>query len=390
MGLPMTVNAKKWPDRLYALDVSRGVAALSVVIWHWQHFAYQGGALTKGFEQNTLPLFSLLQLFYEMGHAGVQYFFLLSGFVFFWLYKKPIRNREILPTTFFLQRFSRLYPLHFVTLLVVALLQLLFISHEGNFFVYPFNDINNFIMHLGFANACSSSSVFSFNAPAWSVSIEVLLYCLFFPIVLRFNCSWFVCILISIVVYIFNIFSPQLLFPALSIFYYGGFIFHLTNAISEKNITLTYPIALLTCLLWVLVVCHFYLADINELVQVSDIQPIQFLYSLFSPLFSDYVLFPLTIVSLALIEINRGHFLKRMSWIGDITYSSYMLHFPLQLCCALAVSYGILESSFYLSPISLVVFFLILILLSRVVFKNFERPVQSYIRRKFSHPITQR
>jgi peptidoglycan/LPS O-acetylase OafA/YrhL len=67
MGLPMTVNAKKWPDRLYALDVSRGVAALSVVIWHWQHFAYQGGALTKGFEQNTMPLFSLLQLFYEMG-----------------------------------------------------------------------------------------------------------------------------------------------------------------------------------------------------------------------------------------------------------------------------------------------------------------------------------
>lgn len=185
----MTVNAKKWPDRLYALDVSRGVAALSVVIWHWQHFAYQGGALTKGFEQNTMPLFSLLQLFYEMGHAGVQYFFLLSGFVFFWLYKKPIRNREILPTTFFLQRFSRLYPLHFVTLLVVALLQLLFISHEGNFFVYPFNDINNFILHLGFANAWSSSSVMSFNAPAWSVSIEVLLYCLFFPIVLRFNCS---------------------------------------------------------------------------------------------------------------------------------------------------------------------------------------------------------
>jgi peptidoglycan/LPS O-acetylase OafA/YrhL len=144
MGLPMTMNATKWPARLYSLDVSRGVAALSVVIWHWQHFAYQGASLPKGFEQDSMPLFSLLKLFYEMGHAGVQYFFLLSGFVFFWLYRAPIRNRKILPKTFFLQRFSRLYPLHFATLLVVALLQMLFIAHDGNFFVYQFNDVYNF------------------------------------------------------------------------------------------------------------------------------------------------------------------------------------------------------------------------------------------------------
>ena len=383
MGLPMTMNATKWPARLYSLDVSRGVAALSVVIWHWQHFAYQGASLPKGFEQDSMPLFSLLKLFYEMGHTGVQYFFLLSGFVFFWLYRAPIRNRKILPKTFFLQRFSRLYPLHFVTLLVVALLQMLFIAHDGNFFVYQFNDVYNFFLHLGFANSWSSSGVFSFNAPAWSVSIEVLLYLIFFPIVLRFNCSWFMCISISIAAYFLNEFSPQLFLPALSIFFYGGFTFHLTKAISGNGMALTYPIVLLTCTLWLLVVCHFYLVDINGLIQLSDIQPIRLLYRVFSPLFSDFILFPLTIVSLALIEIDRGDFLKRMSWMGDITYSSYMLHFPLQLCYALAVSYGILQGSFYLNPLSLIVFFLILIPLSWIVFNKFERPVQKYIRTRF-------
>ena len=26
------------PNRLYNLDVARGIASLSVVLWHWQHF----------------------------------------------------------------------------------------------------------------------------------------------------------------------------------------------------------------------------------------------------------------------------------------------------------------------------------------------------------------
>ena len=34
------MNEKNWPSHLYALDFSRGIAALSVVLWHWQHFPY--------------------------------------------------------------------------------------------------------------------------------------------------------------------------------------------------------------------------------------------------------------------------------------------------------------------------------------------------------------
>ena len=30
------------PKRFHSLDVVRGIAALSVVLWHWQHFFYDG------------------------------------------------------------------------------------------------------------------------------------------------------------------------------------------------------------------------------------------------------------------------------------------------------------------------------------------------------------
>lgn len=67
-----------WPKHLYALDVSRGFAALAIVLWHWQHFAYQGTVLTQNFQKETQPLYNILRLLYENGSLGVDYFFLLA------------------------------------------------------------------------------------------------------------------------------------------------------------------------------------------------------------------------------------------------------------------------------------------------------------------------
>jgi peptidoglycan/LPS O-acetylase OafA/YrhL len=51
------------PERLYSLDALRGVAALVVIFWHWQHFFYRGtqpGRLAF----SDLPLFDVFFLFY--------------------------------------------------------------------------------------------------------------------------------------------------------------------------------------------------------------------------------------------------------------------------------------------------------------------------------------
>ena len=132
-------NNSLWPKRLYVLDVSRGFASLAVVLWHWQHFAFNKITLPKDFERDSQPLYAVLSIFYEKGFMGVGYFFLLSGFIFFWLYRFSIQNKDISFMTFWCQQFlPRLYPLHFVTLSIVALLQMAYILHNGSFIYISF------------------------------------------------------------------------------------------------------------------------------------------------------------------------------------------------------------------------------------------------------------
>jgi peptidoglycan/LPS O-acetylase OafA/YrhL len=82
--------------------------------------------------------------------------------------------------TFAVSRFSRLYPLHLLTLLVVTALQMLYFQRNGSYFIFEVNDAKHFLMHLFFASNWSRNSPFTFNGPAWSLSIEVLLYAMFF------------------------------------------------------------------------------------------------------------------------------------------------------------------------------------------------------------------
>ena len=170
----------RWPNRLYVLDVSRGFSALAVVLWHWIHFAYEGTARDPEFDVRVQPFFGVLRIFYERGFLGVEYFFLLSGFIFFWLYRVSIEEDRLSFRNFLVKRLSRLYPLHLLTLAMVVLLQQIYRSISGDFFVYPFNDAYHFVLNLGFASSWGLEKGWSYNAPVWSVSVEILLYILFF------------------------------------------------------------------------------------------------------------------------------------------------------------------------------------------------------------------
>jgi peptidoglycan/LPS O-acetylase OafA/YrhL len=166
-------------ERFYSLDVLRGLASLSVVFWHWQHFFFIG---TKPgiFDVTRLPFSEWAFVLYTRGWLAVDLFFSLSGFVFYWLYSKRVSEGAISPGKFALLRFSRLYPLHFATLLIVAVSQFWLFNASGNYFVYPNNDTYHFFLNLVFASSWGFERGYSFNGPIWSVSVEVLLYALFF------------------------------------------------------------------------------------------------------------------------------------------------------------------------------------------------------------------
>ena len=371
------MNNGSWPKHLYALDVSRGLAALSVVLWHWQHFAYQGTSLPGDFVREAQPLYGIFRLFYEKGAMGVEYFFLLSGFIFFWRYKASIQNRTTSAWRFTVQRFSRLYPLHLITLIVVAILQAIYFHREGVAFVYPANDAYHFLLNLCFASSWGFEHGGSFNDPVRTVCTEVLLYFVFFLSVFFRQGGWLFCLFVSVTALVFYHISYREIFDGLECFFWGGLVFQLTFLLSNKKQLLKTLIYCLTMFVWLCVISNYYFLDLT---------PIALGFGKFGKLFlmefPSYILFPLTISSLALIEIDKGAFVRPIAWIGDITYSSYLIHFPLQLLFKFAVIYGILNSKFYLNPLYLLLYFLILIPLSYVIFLKFERPMQTMLRHK--------
>jgi peptidoglycan/LPS O-acetylase OafA/YrhL len=139
------------------------------------------------------------------------------------------------------------------------------------------------------------------------------------------------------------------------------------------------PIYLLTILAWIFVISCFYIFDFSALILKYGIVGKIFLKG-----FPGHILFALTICSLVLLEIDKRISMRPISWIGDITYSSYLLHFPLQLTFGLAVAYGLLEKNFYLHTSYLVLFLLVLIWLSLITYRKFEMPMQKIIREKFN------
>ena len=370
-----------WPKRLYALDVSRGVATFFVILWHWQHYAFNGSVLSPDFVRESQPLYPILRLGYEAGAIGARYFFLLSGFIFFWLYRESIHKKAVSAWAFGVRRFSRLYPLHLITLLGVALLQLLYVSRESVSFVYSSNDLYHFFLNLGLVFRWGFEKGWSFNAPAWTISVEALLYVIFFVVALLGQGSWPFCLVVSLLSFAgWRIFYHEF-FEGLTLFFLGGLAFYLTRLASTKHHALKKPIYLGAILCWAAVIVNYYVFDFASLILKFGATG-----KILIAGFPFFLLFPLTVCSLALIEIDKGPWLRSISWVGEITYSVYLLHFPLQLAFGLAVSYGLLNADFYLNPLYFALYFVLLVTLSYGVFRTFELPMQSMIRRKCLHP----
>ncbi len=373
-----------FPSRFYSLDVLRGVAALSVVLWHWQSFFPPFNKQGVAFFVERQPMFDYLYIFYQKGYEAVNLFFCLSGFIFFWLYSEPIAKKSLSPGTFAVLRLSRLYPLHFVTLLFVAAGQFVYIKITKTYFVYPVNDTYDFILNLFFASGWGLEKGNSFNAPVWSVSIEVLLYAIFFIFCRRINLtlkSVLIAIFVGHLLHSFDDIYGLEDFIALGVrnFFIGGLIFmayeKLIKAGDKWKVSLWLPFV--TSVAWLAT-----LLIINPNYNFAfDRLPPMIAHKIVSA-FPSFVLFPMTILSLALIETTRGTFGKRLSLVGDISYASYLLHFPLQLAIAIVIVPLSVNLELFYSPLSMALFFIVLIIGSLVSHRYFEVPMQNFLRRK--------
>lgn len=358
----MKSAAPTLPARFYSLDVLRGLAALGVVFWHWQHFFFQGTVLGD-FDSQRQPLYWLLRPLYLHGAWAVPFFFCLSGFVFFWLYAEKIARGEVSAREFAVLRFSRLYPLHLVTLGVVLAGQMWMQRQTGESFVYPNNDAYHFVLNLLFVSQWGLQRGASFNGPVWSVSVEVLLYALFF-IACRANWRrWWAVAILAGLGYALMQFGPAGIGRGISLFFVGGLSFQLFVHLWQRGISRLAlgGMWLATVALWILVplkgrTLGIFLAPVREL------------------------LFPITVVTLTLTEARRGTLGKRLAVLGDISYASYMLHFPLQLAVVIVAAEAGLPRTVFYSPVALVAFFAVLLGLALASYRWWERPAQAWLR----------
>jgi len=357
-------SARSEQSKLLGLELLRFVSAFAVLVFHYQHFVFRGVSQPATFVRSNQPLYSILSLFYVHGFEGVRVFWCISGFIFFWRYRDLIGDGQIGGRKFLILRFSRLYPLHFVTLLLVAILQVVYLRINGSFFVYSANDFPHFVLQLFMASNWGISEGDSFNGPIWSISLEVLVYALFYVLLAFVSKSCLINIGVLLMCGLARILGlHHLIFDCLAFFYSGGL-----SAIAYRSMKSPRLRALSTRL-----VLGILVAVILAI----------WMFSLYArPRFSYF--FFLGCTPLALFCLCSDFKLRPLarSWVeaaGNMTYSSYLLHFPLQL--ALVISYNSLGATI---PFYSTGFFCLFmggtLLAAHFVYEYFELPAQRSLR----------
>ena len=90
----------------------------------------------------------------------------------------------------------------------------------------------------------------------------------------------------------------------------------------------------------------------------------------------------MTVLALALNDSRWSRFTSKISFIGNMSYSSYLLHFPLQLIFLAVVLFSGINPRALVSPWTFCLFFALLIPLSLASYYKFERPMQDTLRSK--------
>jgi peptidoglycan/LPS O-acetylase OafA/YrhL len=343
-------------NKLLGLEAQRFVTAFAVLTWHYKHFAYAAG-MPADFAKTQLPFYSLLYPFYEAGNFGVCVFWAISGFIFFLKYRDAISNRSIGAWAFFAFRLSRLYPLHIVTLLLVASLQPIYYYLNGSFFIYSYNDIQSFVLQLFMASNWGPNPVLSFNGPIWSVSAEIVVYAAFF-LALRFVTR-------SVLLNVFVIgICTNLTTPigfCFCCFYVGGLAAIGRQAMARWQFQL----------------------PIEAAAWCAAVGVAAWLW-----LFSRHAMPPYGIVLLAmfiLLFCLSGNVPLSPPWqrlleaAGSMTYSSYLLQFPIQLVAV--IGYTTLRCPIPLyDDLFFAIFVGATLLASFFSYRYFEAPAQTLIR----------
>ena len=150
----------------------RAIAALWVLVGHYSSYL---------FEQFGFPKTTLMQPLLLSAWAGVDLFFVLSGFIIAHNYAAGWTSSTKSFSRFLLKRVARLFPVYLITTLAAAGLYLVAILIGHSFNNQSASDLSPLSFVLNLFAVQQWFSVGSLNGPAWSVSAEFFAYAFVFP-----------------------------------------------------------------------------------------------------------------------------------------------------------------------------------------------------------------
>ena len=151
-------------SRLITLEFGRGIAALLVVLYHYEFYTteYLGSPPSWG----TL---------FEGGHAGVEYFFVLSGFIIYYVHRSDIGNVGRL-SNFYIKRFIRIVPMYWIVISLSCLSFALFPTWGSK------KELDAYGIFCDYLLIPRDGQLIL--EPAWTLKREVLFYAIFSAIIL--------------------------------------------------------------------------------------------------------------------------------------------------------------------------------------------------------------
>ncbi len=333
-------------NRLGELDVFRGVAVILVVLFHCAMFR----------EQSKFGFF--------LGIAGVDLFFIISGFVILMSAEKKSAD------TFILSRAIRLYPTYWIaaTFTFATRFILDYYDSQLTFTRIPADrylaNLTMFQYYLGVPNIDGSY---------WTLIIELLFY-LFIYVLLGFRIlkkivtvGSFVCLLIFIV---FGLIQLGLIpdytsiFPLLYHFplFFVGVLFYKIH--QNSKLALKYlPLIVLTTFL------QLYLHNYGRATLFMPFWIYALLMCFFCILFALFISGKLTFI----VTRNSVFF-------GDISYALYVIHQPLAYGVIVPYFVDVIGVSFWVTT-----FFIALptcVLIATLITFYLEKPIHKFLRKK--------
>jgi peptidoglycan/LPS O-acetylase OafA/YrhL len=343
--------------KLDQLTFTRFIAAISIVFFHFKElaFPFHVAGIHKAI--------SFLDVL-------VSYFFVLSGFILVISLKDKINVRS-----FYLKRFSRIYPLYFFALLLSLLL--LFNARTPKDTV----SLEKVLLSITFLQSWFKSYQLIYNFPSWSLSVEAFFYLLFPFIIFIFKkvlLKWELGIVIGIwlcmqCLYIFMIDSGSHYTTYHPVFHLASFMIGITagkvfktNFFALQHHTKLLELSSLTALLLLA-----YLIKSN-----NSFFELYYRVGLLSPIFV-IIIWTIALSKRRCIQLFKN---PRLQYLGEISYGIYILQIPVSV-----LIFGLIDRTFKFSPsISFCVYLAFLLLFCAFTYELIEKPGKKIIQKLFA------